>query len=71
MKDKYYNVVNEFKLKKKTKETLKRQIDLFYRRACGRYERTGCAIWHETNNDGAQRKRKCFVGGGVFEQDAT
>ena len=30
MKDKYWNVVNEFKLKKKTKETLKRQIDMFY-----------------------------------------
>ena len=30
MKDKYWNVVNEFKLKKKTKETLKRQIDVFY-----------------------------------------
>lgn len=30
MKDKYFNIVNEFKLKKKTKETLKRQIDMFY-----------------------------------------
>jgi len=30
MKDKYLNVVKEFKLKRKTKERLKQQIDMFY-----------------------------------------